>query len=345
MESKTFNDHGNTDTTHRPGPQASSLLALYDFALSNKLFCQKLIVQSSSDTDLPPPFSMFLSYTSYLIHHAYRTSRSSLYAQLTIIILWILVESPTTAKLLCENSAPVRLSRQRPPHLPIPSKPERPYIATMIDIFVDGVNHNLRKRLDTVFYQQTIVVLSRILSHLAKTRTKLQYHWSELWRSLLSFVRFLTTYADELNKIHGVQEVVQKLVDLLTLALNTGESFLPDSASYDDLFYKLVESGEALTSLRSAYNLAKPDEHTSINTLIGVSSHYRDMIVEHHKGKSTNLSPAEVAIIIRKGYETLSIEVREGLEIGKPFREADWKGVVKKVTRVAVADAAMLVAS
>ena len=70
----------------------------------------------------------------------------------------------------------------------------------MIDIFVDGVNHNLRKRLDTVFYQQTIVVLSRILSHLAKTRTKLQYHWSELWRSLLSFVRFLTTYADELKR-------------------------------------------------------------------------------------------------------------------------------------------------
>ena len=255
------------------------------------------------------------------------------------------MESPTTAKLLCENAAPVRLSRQRPPHLPIPSKADRPYIATMIDIFVDGINHNLRKRLDIVFYQQSIVVLSRVLSHLAKTRTKLQYHWSELWRSLLSFVRFLTTYADELNKLHGVAEVVQKLVDLLTLALNTGESFLPDSASYDDLFYKLVESGEALTHLRSAYNLAKPDEHTSINTLIGVSSHYRDMIVEHHKGKSTNLSPAEVAIIIRKGYETLSIEVREGLEIGKPFREADWKGVVKKVTRIAVADAAMLVAS
>lgn len=218
-------------------------------------------------------------------------------------------------------------------------------MASLIDIFVDGINHNLRKRLDTVFYKQIIVVLSRILSHLAKTRNKLPYHWHELWRSLLSFVRFLTTYAEELNTLPGTSEVVQNLVDLLTLALNTGESFLPDAASYDDLFYKLVESGEALTNLRSAYSLGKPDEHTSINTLIGVSSHYREMIDEHHKGKSTNLSPAEVAKIIKVGYETLSIETREGLEIGKPFREADWKSVVKKVTRVAVADSARLVAS
>lgn len=218
-------------------------------------------------------------------------------------------------------------------------------MAAILDIFIDGINHNLRKRLDTVFYNQSIVVLSRILNHFAKSRTKLTYHWSELWRSLLAFVRFLTTYAEELNTLPGTTSVVRDLVDLLTLALNTGESFLPDSTSYDDLFYKLVESGEALTNLRSAYNLAKPEDRASINTLIGVSTHYREMIDEHHKGKSTNLSPREVSKIIKMGYETLSIETREGLEIGKTFREADWKSVVKRATRVAVADAAALVAS
>lgn len=330
---------------HRPGYQASSMLALYDFALSNKVFCQKLITHANSDKEVAPPFAMFLSYTSYLFQHAYRTTRSSLYSHLTIIILWILVEDPAKAKLLSENSAAVRLCRQRPPYLPTPAKAERPYIACILDILIDGINHNLRKRLDTIFYNQSIVVMSRILNHLARTRTKLSYHWSELWRSLLAFVRFLTTYADELKTLPGTQNVVTDLVDLLTLALNTGESFLPDSASYDDLFYKLVESGDALTNLRSAYGLAKEDDRTSINTLIGVSSHYRDIIDEHHKGKSTNLSPREVSKIIKMGYETLSIETREGLEIGKTFREADWKGVVKRVTRVAVADAAALVAT
>lgn len=288
---------------------------------------------------------MFLSYTSYLFQHAYRTTRSSLYSHLAILILWIIVENPATAKLLCENSSVVRLSRQKPPYLPIPAKAQRPYVASILDILIDGINHNLRKKLDTIFYNQTIVVMSRILNHLAKTRTKLSYHWSELWRSLLSFVRFLTTYAEELNTLPGTRSVVKDLVDLLTLALNTGESFLPDPASYDDLFYKLVESGEALTNLRSAHGLGKADDRTSINTLVGVSTHYRDMIDEHHKGKTTNLSPREVSKIIKMGYETLSIQTREGLEIGKTFREADWKGVVKRITRVAVADAAALVAT
>jgi hypothetical protein len=318
---------------------------MYDFALSNKVFCVMLVEQKSSDKELATPFSNFLCFTSYLLHHAYRTTRSSLYAQLSIIILWILFEDPTVAKQLCLQTATVRLCRQRPPHLPESTKEQQPYVAAILDILVDGINHNLRKRLDAIFYKQSIVVLSRILSHLSKTRIKLPYHWSELWRSLLSFVRFLTTYAEELNTLHGTPDVVQSLVDLLTLSLNIGESFLPDSASYDDLFYKLVESGEALTNLRTAYSLAKPDERASINTLIGVSAHYRDMIDKHHKGKSTNLSPAEVAKIIKMGYETLSIETREGLEIGKRFREADSKSVVKKVTRMAVADAARLVAA
>ena len=268
-----------------------------------------------------------------------------MYAQLSIIILWIVLENKTNARYLTYYTAHVRLCRQRPPYLPPSPKEESVYAAVIIDILLDGINHNLRKRLDTVFYKHSLVVLSRILRCLSEERVKLAYHWSELWRSLLSFVRFLTTYAEDLNSLPGTSDVVQTLVDLLTLALNTGESFLPDSASYDDLFYKLVESGEALTNLRTAYNLAKPDERTSINTLIGVSEHYRDMIDEHHKGKSTNLSPAEVAKIIKMGYETLSIETREGLEIGKPFREADVKSLIKKVTRVAVADAAQLVST
>lgn len=330
---------------NRPGPQAAPLLALYDYVLANPYFSGIFSRLKNEDKDLPTPFSNFLSCTSYLLHHAYRSTRSSLYAHLSVIILWIMFESKPIRTSFTYNTDHIRLCRQRPPYLPPAPKEERVHAAVIIDILMDGINHNLRKRLDTVLYKHSLVVLSRILRCLSENRTKLTFHWSELWRSLLSFVRFLTTYADDLNTLQGTSDVVQTLVDLLTLALNTGESFLPDSASYDDLFYKLVESGEALTNLRTAYNLAKPEEHTSINTLIGVSTHYRDMIDEHHKGKSTNLSPDEVAKIIKMGYETLSIEAREGLEIGKPFREADVKSLVKQVTRVAVADAARLVSS
>lgn len=212
----------------------------------------------------------------------------------------------------------------------------------MIDIVMDGMNHNLRKRLDVKFYQQSMDVLSRILSHLTKTRTKLVYHWSELWRSLLSLTRFLTTYADDLRNLPDIHKLVESLVDLLTTALSLGEAFLPDAASYDDLFYKLVESGDSLVKFRDTYSLSKPDAITPVNTLIGVSKHYRELI-ETQKSKSTHLTPREVNKIIKQGYDTLSIETKESLDHAERFREADHKVELKKIARVAVTDAAGLV--
>jgi len=155
----------------------------------------------------------------------------------------------------------------------------------MMDIAMDGINHNLRKRLDIIFYQHCVILLAQVLSHLTKTRTKLVYHWSELWRSLLSFTRFLTTYADDLKTLPDITQMVESLVDLLTTALSLGEAFLPDAASYDDLFYKLVESGDALVKFRDIYALSKPDANTPINTLISVSRHYRELIETQKKQK------------------------------------------------------------
>lgn len=223
-------------------------------------------------------------------------------------------------------------------------KGERAYIAAILDIVTDGINHNLRKRLDTAFYIQSITVLTRILSYLAKSRTKLTYHWSELWRSLLSFVRFLTTYPDDLKDQSRTTELVEALVELMTLALTIGESFLPDAAAYDDLFYKLVESGEALVKLRDTYSLASADDNKAhINTLVGVSKHYQELI-DSERAKKEHLSPKEVANIIKKGYETLSLEEKEGLEKHDRYRETEHKTALKRIARVVVADAGNMVA-
>lgn len=326
----------------RPGLEAATLLTLYDFVLTNKLFCHHLLTQKALEKDRPAPFSMFISFNSYLYQHAYRSSRSSVYASLTLIVFLILVEDSTTAKILCETTGPVRLCRQRPPHLPLP-KGDRSYAAAIIDILVDGINHNLRKRVDTNLYIQKLAVLSKLLSYLAKSRTKLTYHWSELWRSLLSFVRFLVTYSEDVKKLAKSTELVAALVDTLTVALSGGEAFLPDAAAYDDLFYKLVESGEGLIKLRDAYSISSDSEKSSINTLISVSQHYKEMI-ESQRAKKEHLSPREVNKIIKDGYESLSFDTKEDVEETLKFREVEYKTELKRITRTVVADAAALVA-
>ncbi|KAK5116357.1 hypothetical protein LTR62_007904 [Meristemomyces frigidus] len=328
----------------QPGSETAVLLTIYEFVQSNKLFCHRLIAHPASKATEAAPFSAFISFSSYLYQHAHRSARASTYAYLTLLVLLILVENVATAKLLCETTAPVRLCRQRPPFLPLP-KNDRPYAGAVLDILTDGINHNLRKRLDIAYYTKNLAVLHRMITSLSKSRTKLAYHWSELWRSILSFVRFLDQYSEDIRSIPNSTELVQAVVEVLALALTSGEAFLPDATAHDDLFYKLVESGEALTKLRNTYpelQTSQGKQKAHIDTLIGVSSHYKELI-DSHRAKKEHLSPKEIDKIIKQGYETLSIE--SGDEIGKQvkgYREAEHKSELKRIIRVAVADAVVL---
>ncbi len=142
-----------------------------------------------------------------------------------------------------------------------------------------------------------------------------------------------------------MDKLVDTLVEVLALALSMGEAFLPDAASYDDLFYKIFEFGDSLTKFRDAYELTKRPSSASMNILINVSSHYTRLL-EEQKGKGNkHMSPKEIRKIIRQGYETLSIEAKEGLDRGEKYREASHKALLKKVTRVAVKDLRNLLAA
>lgn len=206
-------------------------------------------------------------------------------------------------------------------------------------------------------------------------KIRLAYHWSELWRTLLSLMRFLTTYASDLSSNPHINTLTTTLVDLVAFCVSTGDTFLPDPTSYDDLFYKLVETGPIITRFRDVYSL-KPQSATSttatkksdgqgnsdvhaaaIDTLISVSTHFYTLLFNPDQESQTtgdtpapvpanlkkNLSPREVHRIIKQGYETLSIQPPDGLSAWTRWRETDWKTELKRVARCAVDDARQLV--
>jgi hypothetical protein len=116
------------------------------------------------------------------------------------------------------------------------------------------------------------------------------------------------TYESDIKSNYKSSPMITTLVNLLAFALSSGENFLPDSASYDDLFYKLTESGDVLVKFRNAFGLSGP-----MQTLINVSEHYHALLDgEGGKTRSKNLSPQEVSKVIKQGYETLSIGTSEG---------------------------------
>lgn len=131
-------------------------------------------------------------------------------------------------------------------------------------------------------------------------KIRLAYHWSELWRTLLSLMRFLTTYATDLTNNPKISILTSSLADLLAFCVSGGDTFLPDPASYDDLFYKLVETGPVLSKFRDVYagsaapvagpsaalaaNTKPPHADSahaaSINTLLSVSSHFHTLLFQ-----------------------------------------------------------------
>jgi Domain of unknown function (DUF1741) len=236
----------------------------------------------------------------------------------------------------------VRLCRQRSPYLP-PVRGDRMLAASILDTMIDGINHNLRRRLDVDFYILCVGIIIRLISHLSRSRTRLNYHWSELFRSLLALVRFLNTYTADLKHLNNINLLLDDLVNLIALSLSAGESFLPSPTAYDDLFYKLVETGEVLVKFRDNYDLGKRPT-SSIDTLISVNTHYKQLLEDGASGRrGKHLTNAQVSGVIKQGYETLSIQAKEGLDSWEKYREADKKVFLKKMSRAAVADVKTLV--
>lgn len=326
-----------------PGAEAAILLATYDFAYANKLFCHNLIILPPAAKSAEAPIASFLSLTSYLLEHAYTSSRCSLYARLNLTTLRLLLEDQILCKRICseESKSFVRLCRQRSPYLPL-VKGERVLAASILDGMIDGINHNLRKRLDVDLYILFIALIHRLLSYLGRSRTRLEYHWSELFRSLLTLTRFMAQYSSDLSNLLNIEILLDSLTNVITLSLSTGESFLSSPAAYDDLFYKLVECGETLQKFSDNYNLGKK-QGNSINTLIGVSKHYHAMLKDGVRGTQVkHLTSAQVAKVIREGYETLELRSTEGLDGWESFREKDEKSYFKKMARGVVEDVKVL---
>jgi hypothetical protein len=80
------------------------------------------------------------------------------------------VEDQILIKRLCSDDSKlaVRLCRQRQPYLPL-VRGDRVPATVILDLMIDGINHNLRRRLDAEFYTCVAVLVRTIC--LANTKS------------------------------------------------------------------------------------------------------------------------------------------------------------------------------
>ena len=160
-----------------PPPNTAISLPTYSFVFANKLFASTLIMTPAASGH-EAPFASFISATSYLGHNAYRSRRCLHYMLLNLLIIKILVEDSITVKQLCSTDFKlnVRLCRQRPPQLPYITSSREP-AAAILDICIDVLTHNLRKRMDVSLYGVAIGIILRQVVHLSSSKTRISYHW------------------------------------------------------------------------------------------------------------------------------------------------------------------------
>ena len=87
-----------------------------------------------------------------------------------------------------------------------------------------------------------------------------------------------------------------------------------------------------------------------METLLSVCQHYQSLINEHQKtSKSRHLSSEEVIKVIKDGYDSVQIApifsgvVAQGQGIGGRYKEAEYRGILKKIGRICIADGNVLV--
>ena len=329
-----------------PTKQAAVLLTIYTFVNANKLFAAALA--SATEKDQETPFAAFLSATSYLTHHAHRSARCQQYALLSLLSIQVMVEDPVLVRRLysADSKIDARLCRQRAPFLQLETGARTPALI-VLDICIDTLSHNLRKRLDIELYSVAIGIILHIIGHFGRAKTRLKHHWSYIWGSLMSLIKFLTQYSKDLKSSSSLIEAIcTPLMKTTAYCLSAGESFLPDPASYDDLFYKLVENHGTLLRFKEAYyDDSSSAKNPSIGVLLSVSTHYHDLLKAQH-GKKLHQKPGDVQKVIRDGYESLNMEIdgNDELDSYERWQENKWKAEMKKITRMVSGDVQAYVA-
>ncbi|KAI5898035.1 uncharacterized protein SCHCODRAFT_02487077 [Schizophyllum commune H4-8] len=239
------------------------LLPVYEFPRQNSLFLDVLLKdirpeEGEKASASSPLLLTVLSFASYVLTHAtsIATLRSLGYANLVMNVLLNIAENDKAVKALCEpSSMAVRLCRQRQPLLPAPKAGRTPLCA-LLDCCVLWLRHNLHKRIEAHMpalqnaesANFLMWICHRIVWDLQVWRTRLDYHWSELWAATLGLLTFLSTKLGDLATTGEIEALISEASasssygQLKALTLR----FLPTPEALHVFIYELVRSADSL---------------------------------------------------------------------------------------------------
>ena len=117
--------------------------------------------------------------------------------------------------------------------------------------YIQPFNIFFRFQFPQELYLHALYVIHRLLSYQKRSRVRVPYPWKELWTSLISLLKFLTSNETALVKKMDVFTVALQVTVIFNLFITYGDTFLPSPSSYDELYYELVRCHTTFDALYS----------------------------------------------------------------------------------------------
>uniref|UniRef100_A0A3P8YTA8 Armadillo-like helical domain-containing protein n=1 Tax=Esox lucius TaxID=8010 RepID=A0A3P8YTA8_ESOLU len=216
-------------------------------------------VMNSSELPLDPNLQTsnllitFLKYSSIVMQDTKDEHRLNS-ARLCLIILTCIAEDQYADAFLHDDNMNFRVNLHRMPmrHRKKAAEknvPSRPLVCAVLDLMVEFVVTHMMKDFPMDLYMRCVQVIHKLICYQKKCRIRLHYTWRELWSALINLLKFLLSNETVLLAKHNIFHLALLVVNLFNMFITYGDTFLPTSNSYDELYYEIVRMHQVFDNL------------------------------------------------------------------------------------------------
>ncbi|XP_068995845.1 armadillo-like helical domain-containing protein 3 [Embiotoca jacksoni] len=278
----------------------------------------------------------FLKYASIVMQDTKDEHRLNS-ARLCLIILTCIAEDQYADAFLHDDNMNFRVNLHRMPmrhrkKAVDKNIPSRPLVCAVLDLMVEFIVTHMMKDFPMDLYLRCVQIIHKLLCYQKKCRIRLHYTWRELWSALINLLKFLLSNETSLLAKHNIFHLALLVVNLFNMFITYGDTFLPTSNSYDELYYEIVRMHQVFDNLycmvlRVSTNTGQWKEAASkvTHALVNVRAiinHFNPKIESYAAvNHISQLSEEQVLEVVRSNYDTLTLKLQDGLDQFERYSE------------------------
>uniref|UniRef100_A0A673CHY1 Armadillo-like helical domain-containing protein n=1 Tax=Sphaeramia orbicularis TaxID=375764 RepID=A0A673CHY1_9TELE len=183
-------------------------------------------------------------------------------------------------------------------------------VPIFLDLMVEFIVTHMMKDFPMDLYLRCVQIIHKLLCYQKKCRIRLHYTWRELWSALINLLKFLLSNETTLLAKHNIFHLALLVVNLFNMFITYGDTFLPTSNSYDELYYEIVRMHQVFDNLycmvlRVSTNTGQWKEAASKVTHALVNVRKEKIVLE----------------VVRSNYDTLTLKLQDGLDQFERYSE------------------------